>query len=72
MTAKLFEDTSTSDKAAGVISKELGQRLGLPADTVIGVGAFDCHMGAVGGQIEPYYLSKVMGVSTLRHAGSAH
>jgi L-ribulokinase len=30
----------------------------------IGIGAFDAHMGAVGGQIEPYYLSKVMGTST--------
>src|SRR5208282_1525690 len=28
------------------------------------VGAFDAHMGAVGGQIEPYHLSKVMGTST--------
>ena len=24
----------------------------------------DAHMGAVGGQIEPYFLSKVMGTST--------
>ena len=31
---------------------------------IVGVGAFDAHMGAVGGQIEPYHLSKVMGTST--------
>jgi L-ribulokinase len=62
--AKLFDDTYTSDKAAGVISKEWSERLGLPADVQIGVGAFDAHMGAVGGQIEPYHLSKVMGTST--------
>jgi L-ribulokinase len=62
--AKLFEDTYTSDKAAGIISKEWAERLGLPADVVIGVGAFDAHMGAVGGQIEAYHLSKVMGTST--------
>lgn len=63
-TGKLFKDTYTSDKPAGIISEEWANRLGLPVDTVIGVGAFDCHMGAVGGQIEPYYLSKVMGTST--------
>lgn len=62
--AKLFEETYTSDKAAGVISKEWAERLTLPADVVIGVGAFDAHMGAVGGQIEAYHLSKVMGTST--------
>ena len=62
--AKLFDDTYTSDKAAGVISNEWSERLGLPADVLIGVGAFDAHMGAVGGQIEPYHLSKVMGTST--------
>ncbi|HWJ92935.1 MAG TPA: FGGY-family carbohydrate kinase, partial [Flavisolibacter sp.] len=33
-------------------------------NTIVGIGAFDCHMGAVGGQIEPYHLSKVMGTST--------
>jgi L-ribulokinase len=63
-TSRLFKDTYTSDKQAGTISKEWAERLGLPEDVVIGVGAFDAHMGAVGGQIEPYHLSKVMGTST--------
>ena len=63
-TQKLFTHTYTSDQAAGTISKEWAQRLGLQEQVVIGVGAFDAHMGAVGGQIEPYHLSKVMGTST--------
>ncbi len=63
-TQKLFQDTYAADQSVGVISKEWAERLGLPRDVVIGVGAFDAHMGAVGGQIEPYYLSKVMGTST--------
>jgi L-ribulokinase len=62
--AKLSGETFTSDKAAGNLSTEWAQRLGLSTNVVIGVGAFDAHMGAVGGQIEPYYLSKVMGTST--------
>ena len=61
---KLFTETYTSDQAAGVISEEWANKLGLPKDVLIGVGAFDAHMGAVGGQIEPYHLSKVMGTST--------
>lgn len=64
ITQRLFEETWTSDQPAGLISKHWAQRLGLPAEVVIGVGAFDAHMGAVGGQIEPYHLSKVMGTST--------
>jgi L-ribulokinase len=63
-TNKLFTDTFTSDTAAGKLSKEWAERLGLSTEVIIGVGAFDAHMGAVGGQIEPYYLSKVMGTST--------
>lgn len=63
-TQKLFTDAACSNKSVGTLSKEWAERLGLSTDVVIGVGAFDCHMGAVGGQIEPYYLSKVMGTST--------
>ncbi len=63
-TKKLFSKTYTSDKAAGTISAEWADKLNLPATVLIGIGAFDAHMGAVGGQIEPYYLSKVMGTST--------
>ncbi|RZK15840.1 MAG: ribulokinase, partial [Pedobacter sp.] len=61
---KLFVETYTSDVSAGTLSEEWANKLGLSTDVVIGVGAFDAHMGAVGGQIEPYYLSKVMGTST--------
>jgi L-ribulokinase len=61
---RLFTDTYTADKPAGNLCREWADRLGLSTDVIIGVGAFDAHMGAVGGQIEPYHLSKVMGTST--------
>lgn len=61
---RLPKETYTSDEAAGTLSAEWARRLGLSEDVVVGIGAFDAHMGAVGGQIEPYHLSKVMGTST--------
>jgi L-ribulokinase len=63
-TARLYNSILPSDKPAGNLCKEWADKLGLSTDVVIAVGAFDAHMGAVGGQIEPYYLSKVMGTST--------
>lgn len=64
LTKRLYKETYTSDIAAGTISKDWSERLGLPSTVEIAVGAFDCHMGAVGVNIQPYYLTKVMGTST--------
>lgn len=63
-TSRLFTETFTADKAAGQLSSVWASKFGLSTKVVVGVGAFDAHMGAVGGQIEPYHLSKVMGTST--------
>lgn len=62
--SRLYHDTFTSDVKAGNLSAEWASKLGLPEEVIVGVGAFDAHMGAVGAQIEPYALSKVMGTST--------
>ena len=61
---RLYSNTYTSDVKAGIISKEWSEKLGLPEDVAIGVGAFDAHLGAVGGEVKPYFMSKVMGTST--------
>ena len=61
---RLYSDTYTSDVPAGTLTREWSEKLDLPAGVVVGVGAFDAHMGAVGGEIEPFHLSKVMGTST--------
>lgn len=63
-TNRLFKKTFSADRSIGTLDNEWAQRLGLSAKVVVGIGAFDAHMGAVGGQIEPYHLSKVMGTST--------
>ena len=61
---RLYTDTWTVDVPAGKLSSEWAQKLGLTTDVVVGVGAFDAHLGALGGEIRPYVLSRVMGTST--------
>jgi L-ribulokinase len=61
---RLFRHTHTSDMPMGNISKKWAKKLGLSEKVVIGVGAFDAHMGAVGAHIEPYTFVRVMGTST--------
>lgn len=61
---RLFMETETSDRPMGTISKKWAGKLGIPTNVIIGVGAFDAHMGAVGALIESYSLCKVIGTST--------
>ncbi|MDD4107845.1 MAG: ribulokinase [Prolixibacteraceae bacterium] len=61
---RLFTDTFTCDIPAGTLSKEWAYKFGLSESVVVGVGSLDAHFGAVGTEIKPYYISKVMGTST--------
>ena len=61
---RLFSETYTADEVAGHLSEEWAQRLGLTTNTVVAVGSFDAHAGAVAGEIEAYSMVKVMGTST--------
>jgi L-ribulokinase len=61
---RLYFETYTCDVAVGTLSPEWAKRLSLPEDVKVGAGAFDAHLGAVGGEIKPYQLIKIMGTST--------
>ncbi|MBC7893489.1 MAG: ribulokinase, partial [Sphingobacteriaceae bacterium] len=61
---RLFTDTYTADQPMGQLSAEWADKLGLSPNVVVGVGAFDAHMGAVGAEIEPYAFVRIIGTST--------
>ena len=61
---RLFKDTYTSDVKVGNLTPEWAEKLGLTTNVAVGVGAFDCHMGAVGAEIGPKTLVRVIGTST--------
>jgi L-ribulokinase len=61
---RLYSKTYTCDVVAGNLTPEWAERLGLETSVKVGAGSFDAHIGAIGGEIKPYQLIKVMGTST--------
>ncbi|NDV16363.1 ribulokinase [Muricauda sp. TY007] len=60
----LYEETFTSNEIAGHLNEEWADKLGLTTGTVIAVGTFDAHAGAVGAKVDHHALVRVMGTST--------
>ncbi|MER3317888.1 MAG: ribulokinase [Allomuricauda sp.] len=60
----LYEETFTSNEIAGHLNEEWADKLGLTTNTVIAVGTFDAHAGAVGAKVDHHALVRVMGTST--------
>jgi L-ribulokinase len=62
--AALPDDTYSVAEAAGGLTEEWAERLGLRAGIPVAVGAFDAHLGAVGSGIRRGTLVKIIGTST--------
>ncbi len=60
----LGSETWTSEVSAGSLTPEWAERLGLPSSVIVCVGAYDAHIGAVGGDAAPGTLVKSIGTST--------
>lgn len=61
---RLYDKTYTSDEVAGNLNEEWAKKLGLTTNTIIAVGTFDAHSGAVGAKVEENTLIRIMGTST--------
>ena len=62
--SRLFTETCTSDVKIGNLTPEWAERLGLTTNVAVAVGAFDAHMGAIGAEIKPGALVRIIGTST--------
>ncbi len=62
--SRLYGEAVPSDQKAGGLTEAWASRLGLRPGISVAVGAFDAHMGAVGGGVGPGTLVKILGTST--------
>lgn len=60
----LYTETYTSDTSVGTLTEEWANNLGLSTDVKVGVGIFDAHAGAVGGEAKSGSLLRIIGTST--------
>lgn len=61
---RLYSETYTSNTKIGYITEEWAMRLGLTTNVAVSVGSFDAHIGAVGVEVKPGALVKIIGTST--------
>jgi L-ribulokinase len=61
---RLAAKAADVSEAAGRLTAEWAKKTGLNAGIPVAVGAFDCHLGAVGSGIVPGTLVKTIGTST--------
>ena len=62
--ARLTPRVHTIDRAVGGLTVAWAKKTGLKAGIPVVVGAFDCHLGAVGSGVTPGTLVKIIGTST--------
>jgi L-ribulokinase len=62
--SRLTPRVHTIDRAVGGLTGAWAKKTGLKAGIPVVVGAFDCHLGAVGAGVTPGTLVKIIGTST--------
>lgn len=67
----LYNNTEVNGACVDQLSAEWSKRFGINKPIAVGIGAIDCHIGAIGAGIAPGVLVKVIGTSTCDIAVSA-
>ena len=62
--SSISKEVYTADQVVGNLSSDWVKKLDLNEQVIITVGAIDAHVGAIGAQIQPGFMCKVIGTST--------